>query len=383
MAYSYNLESNLYELLNELRNETYKVGKYRKFYIKEPKIRLISALHFKDRIVQWSIYRILNPFYDKMFIHDSYACRKGKGSFKALDRLQYWLKILSNNNYSHNHEKEPASFYYLKIDISKFFYTINHQVLMNILLKRIKDKKLYNLINEIVNNKQAKFGLPPFTDPEDCPYSLWRYDVGLPIGNLTSQLFANLYMNELDQFCKHILKIKYYMRYMDDVLILGTKEELKSYFPKIKEFINIQLKLNLNRKTVLRPIKNGIEFVGYIVFPFHRYIRKNTRRRMVRYVKHQVKKANKRRINTYDLFRTIDSYNGMFSRCNSYNIRNKLFKQLELLNSNKDTINNIKRRNNDIILKNKNKLEKQEKENEQKRKLKQIKKNIRSVLRKE
>ena len=142
MLFADNLEENLIELQNELIWETYSVGKYRPFYVREPKLRLVMALQFRDRVVQWDIYKQLNPFYDRTFIEDSYACRIGKGTHKAADRLQYWLRQVS---------RKPGEWYYLKLDISKYFYRVDHLVLMNILGRRIKDEKLMRLLEKIIN----------------------------------------------------------------------------------------------------------------------------------------------------------------------------------------------------------------------------------------
>lgn len=216
LVFTDRLEENLIELQNELIWQTYKVGKYRQFYVREPKLRLVMALQYRDRIVQWAIYRQLYPFYDKMFIEDSYACRRGKGSHKAADKLQYWLRQVS---------RKPGKWYYLKLDISKYFYRVDHLVLLEILSRRIKDPRLFQLLREIINSEDTRFGLPAGVSPDECPEEDWLSDVGMPIGNLTSQLFANIYLNELDQLCKHELHLHYYIRYMDDVIIPFAGQE--------------------------------------------------------------------------------------------------------------------------------------------------------------
>ena len=183
------LEENLIELQNELIWQSYKVGAYRPFYVREPKLRLVMALQYRDRVVQWAIYKQLYPFYDKTFIEDSYACRRGKGTHRAADRLQYWLRQVS---------RKPGKWYYLKLDISKYFYRVDHSVLLEILGRRIKDLRLMQLLSEIINSEDTRFGLPAGLSPDECTEDMWLCDVGMPIGNLTSQLFANIYLNELD-----------------------------------------------------------------------------------------------------------------------------------------------------------------------------------------
>lgn len=274
LTFTDRLEENLIELQNELIWQTYTVGKYRPFYVREPKLRLVMALQYRDRVVQWDIYKQLYPFYDKMFIEDSYACRRDKGTHKAADRLQYWLQQVS---------RKPGEWYYLKLDISKYFYRVDHLVLLDILSRRIKDQRLMRLLSEIINSEDTRFGLPAGVSPEDCPEEQWLNDVGMPIGNLTSQLFANIYLNELDQLCKHELHLHYYIRYMDDVIILSNdKRELAETKEIIEDFLNNVLHLDLNKKTAIRPCYDGIDFVGYRIWATHRKLKKQTARRMIK-----------------------------------------------------------------------------------------------------
>lgn len=202
LQFSANLEENLIQIQNELIYKTYKVGRYREFFVYDPKKRLIMALPFKDRVVQWAIYRQLNPILDKQYIYDSYGCRIGKGTHKAADRLQYWLRQVY---------RKPEKYYYLKLDISKYFYRVDHQVLMEIIKKKFDDPDLIWLMDKIINSEDTKFGLPLNIDPDKCTIEDRLADVGMPIGNLTSQMFANLYLNELDQHVKHELKLHYYI----------------------------------------------------------------------------------------------------------------------------------------------------------------------------
>lgn len=216
--------------------------------------------------------------YDRLFIEDSYACRKGKGSHKAAARLQYWMRQVDR--------KPGPGWYYLKLDISKFFYRVNHAKLLKILAKRIKDPELMKFLGSVVNSRAEPFGLPRGKAPQDTPPEEWLYDVGMPIGNLTSQLFANIYMNELDQYCKHVLKIHYYIRYMDDIVILGeNKETLHEWKAKIETFLHEELELDLNNKTCIRPVRMGVEFVGVRIWPAYMKLRKSTVGRLKREVK--------------------------------------------------------------------------------------------------
>lgn len=316
LVFTDNLEENLIELQNELIWQTYKLGKYRPFYVKEPKLRLVMALQFRDRVVQWDIYKQLYSFYDKTFIEDSYACRRGRGTHKAADRLQYWLRQVS---------RKPGEWYYLKLDISKYFYRVDHLVLLDILSRRIKDPRLMQLLETIINSEDTRFGLPAGVSPEDCPEDEWLYDVGMPIGNLTSQLFANIYLNELDQLCKHELHVHYYIRYMDDVIILAeSPKELAELKAIIEEFLNSYLHLDLNKKTAIRPCWNGIDFVGYRIWATHRKLKKQTARRIIRVVKHLCGQVAAGNMSKEELMRRIASFNGILQHCNSYGLRSKL-----------------------------------------------------------
>lgn len=323
LEFTANLEENLIEIQNELIWKNYEVGKYREFYVYEPKKRLIMALPFKDRIVQWAVYRKIFPIFDKQFINDSYACRKGKGTHKAADRLQYWLKKVS---------RKPQKWYYLKLDISKYFYRIDHSVLIDILERKIADKDLLWLLDKIINSEDMKFGLPLGADPDEVSDDDRLSDVGIPIGNLTSQMFANLYLNELDQYCKHKLRLKYYIRYMDDVIILHSdKKYLHDAKAEIERFLNENLKLHLNNKTAIRPINTGIEFVGFRIWPTHRKLKKKTALKMKKRIKY-IKKAYERGdIDFEKVNGTMQSYFGIMKHFNSYKLKNKLLSEFVLI----------------------------------------------------
>lgn len=316
MRFTNHLEENLIELQNELIWDTYRVGPYRKFYVREPKKRLVMALEYRDRIVQWAIYNQLNPFYDKTFIEDSYACRIGKGSHRAADRLAYWLRLVN---------RKPGKWYYLKLDISKYFYRVDHRVLEDILAHRIRDDRLMGLLRRIINSEDTRFGLPAGIGPDGCPDDLWLWDVGMPIGNLTSQLFANIYLNELDQYCKHRLHTRFYERYMDDTTILDDdKGRLREWQYAIAEFLRDNLRLDLNSKTAIRPANSGIEFVGYRIWPTHRKLRKQTARRIIRHTKNLCALLAAGEISRESFDRTAASYKGVLERCDSYGLRQRL-----------------------------------------------------------
>ena len=274
------------------------------------------ALQFRDRVVQWAIYRHLNPWFDRQFIYDSYGCRDGKGTHRAADRLQYWMRQV-------NRRKER--YYYLKLDISKYFYRVDHKILMEILGKKIEDRDLLDLLERIVNCEHTAFGLPAFTNPEDCPPEERLYDTGMPIGNLSSQLFANIYLNELDQYAKHELRLHFYIRYMDDIIILHHD---KQYLHQIKDEIEIflweKLRLNLNNKTAIRPISHGIEFVGFRIYATHRKLKKASAKKMKARLKYVRAAFERGEIDAESLRATEASYMGMMKHFNSHGLRKAL-----------------------------------------------------------
>ncbi|WAK79542.1 reverse transcriptase [Clostridium phage Saumur] len=316
MEYTDRLEDNLITLQNELIWGLYEVGRYNIFYVYEPKKRLIMSLLFKYRVAQHAIYRQLNPLIERRFISDSYACRVGKGTHKAIDRLQYWLCQT---------ERKPEQYYYLKLDVSKYFYRIDHEKLKGILARIIEDPPLLALLGKIIDCEDTKFGLPLGADIGDVAFDEMLGDVGLPIGNLTSQMFANLYLNELDQFCKHKLRLHYYIRYMDDIIILHhDKKYLEEVKQNIAAFLGEKLNLQLNKKTCIRPTSMGIEFVGFRVWSTHRKLRKKTAKKLKGRLRYMFHAYTIGEIDKETLDRSVSSYRGILKHFDSYGLRKSL-----------------------------------------------------------
>lgn len=246
------LEENLISIQNDLLFETYEIGEFFNFVCYEPKRREISALPYRDRVVQAALCNVIEPDITKRFINDSYSCIKNKGALKAANRLSYFAN-------------KPTNIYYFKCDISKYFYNVNLDITFNLYKRYIQDEKTLNLIYKILYKDNPKNGIK--------------------IGNRLSQLTANIYLNELDRFIKHTLKIKYYVRYMDDFIILDmNKNKLEKILSKIKIFLEQELKLQFNNKTKIGKISQGIEFVGYIIFSGRKIIKKQTTYRFRRFV---------------------------------------------------------------------------------------------------
>lgn len=252
--FEWNLEGNLLKIQKELEEKTYKTGFYRQFKIYDPKLRKIFVAPFCDRIVHHALYNVINPIFDKGFIYDSYACRKDKGTHKGILRVKNFMMSL-------NRRCERKDFYALKCDIRKYFDSVDKTILLSLIKKKIRDKEIMALVEKIV------FSIPGVK--------------GMPIGNLTSQLFANIYLNELDKFVKHNLKVKYYVRYVDDFILLSeTKEQLKEWRTLVGEFLKNELLLELHlQKREIFPVRIGIDFLGFHIFVSHILLRQSIIRR--------------------------------------------------------------------------------------------------------
>lgn len=258
LVFGWQLEKNIIELSSELMNGRYQHGLYHEFIVVDAKKRNIKAAPFKDRIVHQALCAAIEPVFERRFIGDSYACRSGKGTHNALFKLESWLR-------------RSDDCYVLSCDISKYFASINHSTLLYIISSRVSDVRLVNLCRLIIGSS------------EDSP------NHGIPIGNLTSQLFANIYLDVLDNYVKRSLGIKHYIRYMDDFLIFGTnKKTLHEVKAGIAEFLDARLDLALHpKKANIYPVSGGVPFLGYHVFRYHRALRKDTVMRFTRRVRKQ------------------------------------------------------------------------------------------------
>ena len=297
-GFSLRLMDNILLLHDDLINKTYKHDVYKAFNISDPKPRNIHKASVRDRLLHHAIHRILYPFFDKTFISDSFSCRLNKGTHKALNRFRSFGYKMSRNN--------TKTCWILKCDIRKFFANIDHNVLVGILEQYIPDENILWLIQEIIGSFHS--GKP---------------GVGLPLGNLTSQLFVNIYMNEFDQFVKHKLKTRYYIRYADDFVIFSKdKDWLRRLIPQISDFLNNRLKLRLHQdKIFIKTLSSGIDFLGWVHFPNHRVLRTTTKRRMFK------------RIKTHPTQETINSYLGLLRHGNTYKIKHKISNLINFKNN--------------------------------------------------
>ncbi|OHA17010.1 MAG: hypothetical protein A3C79_01875 [Candidatus Taylorbacteria bacterium RIFCSPHIGHO2_02_FULL_45_28] len=287
------LFENIHRLHSDLKDKSYKHGCYTPFKINDPKPRDIHKALVRDRLLHHALYRKLYPFFDRTFISDSYSCRNDKGTHRALDRFGDFAYRAS-----WGHTK---TVWVLKCDVKKFFASVDYEVLFGILEKYIPDKDVMWLIREIVGSFHST-----------------KEGVGLPLGNLTSQLFVNIYMNEFDQFVKHRLKEKWYIRYADDFVILNQDRKwLGHALAETHRFLEQKLHLTLHpNKISIRTFAGGVDFLGWVHFPTHRVLRTATKRRMWRNV--EVKKM----LNNADTLQSsIQSYMGMLSHGDAYKLQ--------------------------------------------------------------
>ncbi|MBN1999790.1 group II intron reverse transcriptase domain-containing protein [candidate division KSB1 bacterium] len=273
--FEYKVEDNLLRLIHELKTKSYKPGDYFSFYIHEPKKRLISAAPFRDRVVHHALCRIIEPLFERSFIYDSYANRKDKGTHRALDRVQHYARRYK---------------YVLQCDIEQFFPAIDHEVLKNILHKVIKDDDVCWLIDLVLqfgeNILSEVYDIRYF--PGDDLFAAAR-PRGLPIGNLTSQFWANCYLNGFDHFIKRELRIPGYLRYVDDFLLFHNDKKIlrEAKGRSIARLHSLRLTMHENSAQV-RPVQEGIPFLGFIVYPTHRRLKRRKGIYFQRKLRHKI-----------------------------------------------------------------------------------------------
>ncbi|MDP3901601.1 MAG: reverse transcriptase domain-containing protein [bacterium] len=292
--FSLQLMDNILELHYELTNHTYRHSSYQAFNISDPKPRNIHKANVRDRLLHHAIHRILYPFFNKTFISDSYSCRLNKGSHRAMNRFRCFSYKISRNH--------TQTGWVLKCDIKKFFASIDHDILVRILEKYISDQDIRWLLERVIRSFQTSSGR------------------GLPLGNLTSQLFCNIYMNEFDQFMKHKTKARYYIRYADDFVIFSENyDQLIGLRPLLKDFLERQFNLLLHpQKIFIKALAAGVDFLGWVHFLDHRVLRTATKRRMLK------------RIAETQSAETIISYLGLLQHGNTFKIKKQLYFNIDI-----------------------------------------------------
>ncbi len=288
--FSVHFIDNVVSLTDEFTNMSYRHGGYKSFFIHDPKRRHIHKASVRDRLLHHAVYRQLYPYFDKRFIYDSYSCRLGKGVYKALDRFKVFSRGVSKNN--------TRQAWILKCDIKKFFDSIDHNVLMSILTEHVFDEQVLGLLHNIIDSYHGNRG----------------NGKGLPLGNLTSQLFSNVYMDIFDQWVKHKLKQKYYIRYADDFVFFSEdRDELIRCLYSIQAFFLDRLHLELHpNKIELTSVSSGMDYLGWVHFPHHSILRKKTKERMFRKLRENSKPE------------VFQSYLGLISHGDTFGVEQEL-----------------------------------------------------------
>ncbi|MEK7552792.1 MAG: reverse transcriptase domain-containing protein [Patescibacteria group bacterium] len=293
LEFGFDLENNLFKLHADLVSDAYHPSSYQSFYVRDPKIRHIHKAPVLDRVLHQALFRGLYHFFDRHFIYDSYSCRFNKGVHRGVSRLESFVRKISGNYHSQS--------YALKCDVQKFFDNIDHAILLSLIEKVIGDSRVITLIRSVVES----FAIIP-----GC---------GLPLGNVTSQLFANIYLNELDQFIKHEIKARYYLRYCDDfVIVHQSRDYLENLIWPISDFLKNKLNLSLHPdKIIIRKLHQGIDYLGYVARPHYRVLRTRTKRRILRRLdRDEITPAN------------LTSYLGVLKHCRGHKIRQHLLRSL-------------------------------------------------------
>ena len=304
-----NLLDNLLKLQEELKYKAYQPRPLKTFILRDPKVRKISKSDFRDRIIHHALCNIIEPIFDKIFIYDSCANRKGKGNLKTVERFYSFMRKVSRNGKINGwFNDNQVKGYCLKADIKHYFQEVNHETLLKIIGRKIQDEKVLWLIKRILANYFVR-------------------GKGMPLGNLTSQFFANVYLNKLDYFVKHKLKVKYYLRYVDDFAILHpSKSQLETWRNQIDEFLINELKLELHKeKSKIIPLSRGIDFVGFRNFYYYKLLRKRNIRRILS----KIERFKNREVTYEKILEIFQGWQAYAKWANTYKLRKKLFKKIQ------------------------------------------------------
>jgi retron-type reverse transcriptase len=309
-AFHFNLERELWALHEELSAKTYRPGAYRTFLIHEPKQRQISAAPYRDRVVHHALVGVLEPIYERSFSADSYACRKGKGTHAAVARCQHFARRFR---------------YVLKADIQKFFPSLDHAILKALVARKVKDPDVLWLVDQVIDHSNPQEPVCHWF-PGDGLFTPMERRRGIPIGNQTSQFFANVYLDPLDHFVKDRLGAPGYVRYVDDLLVFADdKRYLAEVRNELAEFLT-GLRLRLHpAKCVVIPVRESIRFLGYRVLPTHRLLASANVRRFRRRVRQMQRDYAAWRVSFASIYQRLMSWNGHARQASTYRLRCALF----------------------------------------------------------
>lgn len=322
LSFRRDFEDNIVALHERLEKLDMPPAHYKTFLVYIPKVRKVIYIDYTSKIVQRAIYNVINPLICKKFIEDTYACIEGRGQLAAMLRLKGWFE-----NTRHSNEK----WYYYKFDVAKFFYRIDHEVMMSILSKKIDDKYTVEMIRYYVCSTSRPFGMPIDANHLTITEDEMLWDVGIPIGGGLSHMLGNMYLDPLDQYAKRVLRIKKYIRYMDDIIIMDTdKNRLREWAKAMSQFIQDKLRLQFNNKSALRPVSCGCEFVGYVIFPDHTILRKQTTLRIKRRLRQIAEDYRDYKINFDQARQTVASYKALLKYADSKRFEEKLWEEFVL-----------------------------------------------------
>jgi RNA-directed DNA polymerase len=328
LKFQKDLEDRLHGISELLRSGKIPKVYYKSFLVYVPKVRKVIYIDYQSKIIQRAIYDAINPKVSKMFIKDTYSCIKGRGQVAAFDTLYGWIK---------GTRTAGGEWYYYKFDVAKFFYRINHEIMMDICRKKIDDPRAVKLIEYYVCSTSKPFGLPLDADHLTITEAEMLWDVGIPIGGGLSHMLGNMYMDPLDQYAKRELGIKRYIRYMDDIIIVDNdKERLQEYGRKLTTFLEEKLLLEFNSKTALRPVRAGCEFVGILIYDDHAILRKSTSLRIKRRMREVSENYRDGKITFAEANATVQSYKAILDRVDCKNFREKLFSEFSLTRNPKE-----------------------------------------------
>jgi retron-type reverse transcriptase len=307
-----NLERELLALQRSLHDGTYQPGEYRLFTIYERKPRVIAAAPFRDRVVHHAVMQVIEPLLDRTFITDTYACRKGKGVHAAVDRYQAWAQTYR---------------YVLKIDIQQYFPSIDHAVLKVKLRRSIRDARVLDLLGRIIDSSPPGTGSLQYF-PGDDLFSPLDRRTGIPIGNLTSQFFANLYLDDLDQFIKQVLKVRPYLRYVDDMVVLDhDKRRLAEIRAAVHERLAADRLCLHPGKAQISPVADGLNLLGYVVYPSRRRLRSDNGHRFARKVRRMAEAYRAGRLEWATVVASVQSWIGHAQHADTEGLRRAIFSQ--------------------------------------------------------
>lgn len=291
LRYHTNFEENLINLQNHLIWKSWQPGEAKFFTVTDPKMRQITAPPFKDRVLHHALHQVIEPYFERRFIFDSYACRKDKGVYKAADRLQYFLRKAKR--------EFGDGFYVIKCDIKSYFASINHTILLANFANTITDPDIQALFSTVIKGYGFDQG------------------IGMPVGALTSQLSGNIILDTLDHIVKDNWGCKYYLRYMDDfVLLVKDKQSARKMLDAIETEVNA-LGLRLNPKSGYFPWQRGVDFCGYRAWPTHRLPRKRTVKRARHRIAKMLGKHKKGQVSFGDVKNRLFSFMAYMNKCDS------------------------------------------------------------------